>query len=569
MSGLRQSSVLLVLAVALHPGAPAAGSEATGGEAYLREIGLPRGLNANPAARPVVVAIVDDAVRTSHGEIRPFLWTHPGEIPGNGIDDDGNGRVDDVHGWDVADGDADVDPPARRRSELFHGTHLAGIVARIAREVYGESAPSRVKILPVKTLSDAAQSTYLKHGFEGLDYAIDAGADVVLCAWGVGQISPREASILEKARRRGILVVAAAGNFPEGREQFPAADESVLAVAALDGDGRKTSRSNFGGFVDLSAPGVGIESASAVSDTAREVRDGTSQSAAIVAAAAALVKGEHPGFTATEVTACLKDSAEPVDAVNPRYAARLGAGSLRVAEAVRCDLLAVGGASRDERLTPQGYLRIRASPSGPAGWTIRPAGRIEGIRFRSRTKHGAPGTGTLSFFSEYSPRARRISRVHLSELPDSVYVPGTVAHVVLEPDPGATDLDWLLEYRAQPIDFSTLYCRGTVSRDVEGVIEDGSGPNEYSWNSDCKWLITAPAGKVVDIRFTEFDTEPGVDQVLLFDGAGTQEAIMARFSGHDRPPEIRSWRNQVLVWFVTDGDRQGRGWRAEYRFVDP
>jgi hypothetical protein len=73
----------------------------------------------------------------------------------------------------------------------------------------------------------------------------------------------------------------------------------------------------------------------------------------------------------------------------------------------------------------------------------------------------------------------------------------------------------------------------------------------------------------VQIRFREFDTEPRADLVYLFDGAGTQEPIMARFSGHERPPEIRTWRNQVLVWFVTDGDRQGRGWKAEYRFVDP
>jgi hypothetical protein len=321
--------------------------------------------------------------------------------------------------------------------------------------------------------------------------------------------------------------------------------------------------------VDLSAPGTGVESASATSDTAREERDGTSQSAAMVAAAAALVRGQHPGFTPSEVTACLKQSAEPVEAANPRYTAQLGAGALRVAAAVRCDLLSESGDTRDELLLPQGFLRIRAATGRPSGWTIRPEGRFAGLRFRRVSGRGAPGASTVSLFSEQSPHARRVARVRLEEMPGSVYVPGTTAHVVFEPGEAGADLDWLLEYRAEPIDFPRMYCRGTVRLDVEGVIEDGSGPNDYSWNTDCKWLITAPAGKVVQIRFTEFDTEPRADLVYLFDGAGTQEPIMARFSGHERPPEIRTWRNQVLVWFVTDGDRQGRGWKAEYRFVDP
>ena len=126
-----------------------------------------------------------------------------------------------------------------------------------------------------------------------------------------------------------------------------------------------------------------------------------------------------------------------------------------------------------------------------------------------------------------------------------------------------------MDYRAEPIDFTRLYCSGTTRLDTEGAIDDGSGTNEYAFHSDCKWLITAPQGKVIIIRFSEFDTQAKVDKLYFFDGAGTHEDIMAIFSGPDIPPELTTWHNQVLVWFVSDAEDQGQGWRAEYRFVDP
>ena len=104
---------------------------------------------------------------------------------------------------------------------------------------------------------------------------------------------------------------------------------------------------------------------------------------------------------------------------------------------------------------------------------------------------------------------------------------------------------------------------------VKGVFEDGSGTKNYALNSDCKWLITAPAGKVIEIKFTEFDTEAKTDLVYFFNGAGTHEKIMAIFSGPNIPPELTTWKNQVLVWFVTDGKDQGSGWKAEFRFLEP
>jgi len=87
--------------------------------------------------------------------------------------------------------------------------------------------------------------------------------------------------------------------------------------------------------------------------------------------------------------------------------------------------------------------------------------------------------------------------------------------------------------------------------------------------SDCKWLITAPKGKVIYIKFVEFDTEVRTDWVYFFNGKGTHEKIMAVYSGPRIPPELTTWSNQVLVWFVTDGKNQRKGWKAEYHFQDP
>ncbi|GGO77123.1 hypothetical protein GCM10011348_05980 [Marinobacterium nitratireducens] len=105
---------------------------------------------------------------------------------------------------------------------------------------------------------------------------------------------------------------------------------------------------------------------------------------------------------------------------------------------------------------------------------------------------------------------------------------------------------------------------------AEGMIEDGSGADDYAFNSDCKWLITAPPGKVVRLWFDRFDTEARTDMLYFFNGEGTNPAsMMAIFSGPDIPPELRTWSNRVLVWFLADGSNQHAGWRMHYRFENP
>jgi hypothetical protein len=215
---------------------------------------------------------------------------------------------------------------------------------------------------------------------------------------------------------------------------------------------------------------------------------------------------------------------------------------------------------------PQGFLRIHSPQGKSIAWTIRPPGHFKGIRFRPVAVQGDTGQGVLKLYSDDSVDAKLVESYPLSNPPESIYIPGTQAYVVLDAD--NPKLDGLVEYEVETIDFRNLYCRGTQKLNVEGTIEDGSGPENYSMETNCKWLITAPKGKVIHFKFTEFDTEALTDWVYFFNGAKTNEKMMAGFSGPKIPPELTTWRNQVLVWFVTDGKNQGKGWKAEYSFQD-
>ena len=259
----------------------------------------------------------------------------------------------------------------------------------------------------------------------------------------------------------------------------------------------------------------------------------------------------------------------PLDALNPEYSAKLGAGKLNITAAVESTLFSADTRHRNQLANPQGYLRFGNSDAKPTSWTIKPHGVFKGLRFKPLYTKGRPGQSTINFYSDDSPDAKLLHSYPLAALDDGVFVPGTSAHVTFQPKGADPQLEWLLEYRAESINFSTLYCRGTRYIEIEGTFDDGSGDNDYSAGCDCKWLITAPKGKVINIKFTEFGTEAKTDFLYFFDGAGTHEKIMAIFSGPNIPPELTTWRNQVLVWFVTDGKNEGAGWKAKCKFVDP
>lgn len=270
----------------------------------------------------VTVAIVDSGIDLSHPDLAPNLWTNPGEIPGNGIDDDGNGYVDDVHGYDFVDGDGTP------QDENGHGTHVAGIVAARGDNGIGVAGTAwRARLMAVRVLDRNANGT-TDTVAEGIRYAVANGARIInLSLAGPASTPDLEAAIADAAAH-DVLVVAAAGN--SGRDlsrfpQFPAsyAMADVLGVAATREDGALSSVSDFGAGADLSAPGEDILSTAL--GGGYEWRTGTSMAAPAVSGVLALLAAARPDLDGAALRAALLTSARRIGL--PVEAGALDAGA--------------------------------------------------------------------------------------------------------------------------------------------------------------------------------------------------------------------------------------------------
>jgi subtilisin family serine protease len=330
----RALSLIAGLVAALAPGlVPAAASAVTAddplaAESWQLQGDGPMGVAsawARSTGGDVVVAVVDSGIDLGHPDLRDNLWTNPGEIPANGVDDDRDGIVDDVHGADLVNGDGTP------TDDNGHGTHVAGIIgARGGNGIGTAGVAWRVRLMAVKVL-DARAAGAAETVADGVDYAVAHGARIVnLSLAGPGRSADLERAI-SAARDRGVLVVCAAGN--DHRDlgllpSYPASlpQDNVLGVAATAPGGVLAAISSFGAGVDLAAPGQEIISTAA--DGGYEMRTGTSMAAPMVAGAAALVAGVLPGAGARELAAALVGTATP-------SALPIGAGRLNVGAALR------------------------------------------------------------------------------------------------------------------------------------------------------------------------------------------------------------------------------------------
>jgi subtilisin family serine protease len=287
----------------------------------------------------IVVAVIDTGLDRSHRDIAPNAWIHPGEIAGNGIDDDGNGFVDDVSGWDFVDDDAEPD------DRNGHGTHVAGTIAarvRNATDVAGVAPWAR--IMPVKALDENGIG-FVSDLVPAVRYAADNGANILSNSWGGLGGSPTLEAAFEYVRERGAIAVASAGNASAPVAAYePASFEGVIAVAAIGPDDVRAPFSNYGRQIALSAPGIDVLSlnANAGDNTIATVRpdlvvtphalrlSGTSMACPHVSGAIAVIWSRFPDETATEIRGRLLAGAEAIDAANPGFEERLGAGRVDV-----------------------------------------------------------------------------------------------------------------------------------------------------------------------------------------------------------------------------------------------
>jgi PKD repeat protein len=290
----------------------------------------------NPNVR---VAIVDDAVLRTHQDLAGSIWVNPLENPGNAIDDDGNGYIDDVSGWDVADNDNNPNPPlAFATSSVYtHGTHCAGIAAGHTDNGTGiASIGFGIKIIPVKCNNDATPGPTLPAAYDGITYAITLQPEVMSLSWGGPGYSATAQTLIDLAYANDIVVVAAAGNSNVATPMYPASYNHVISVAATGPGDVKASFSNFGPTIDISAPGVDIFSTLAGSASDYGMLSGTSMATPMVAGLAGLMRSFNPAKTVDQIDSCLRATADPIDLLNPGYVGQLGAGRINAFQAVQC-----------------------------------------------------------------------------------------------------------------------------------------------------------------------------------------------------------------------------------------
>ncbi len=206
----------------------------------------------------VVVAVIDSGVDVNHPDLAVNIWTNPGEIPDNDIDDDGNGYIDDVNGWDFYIDDNDP------RDANGHGTHVAGTIAAVGDNTAGVAGVSwSAKIMALRFL-DAWGSGTTVNAIAAIEYANDMGADVINNSWGGGGFSTSLKTAIEAS---DAVVVCAAGNSGinnDGIAHYPSSYNSanIIAVAASNQDDTLAWFSNYGAVsVDVAAPGTNIYSA--------------------------------------------------------------------------------------------------------------------------------------------------------------------------------------------------------------------------------------------------------------------------------------------------------------------
>lgn len=320
----------------------------------LRDIRAPQAWERSAGASSSVIAVIDSGVDYRHPDLAPNLWLNPGEIA-NGIDDDANGYVDDLHGIDCITGSGDP------LDDQGHGTSVAGAIAAVGANGIGVVGVAwRARIMALKFLPRTG-TAYASDAIECLDYATSMrkrGIDVRVTnnSWGGTAYSQELRRAIERAADAGLLFVASAGNSARDLDaipSYPAAYDlpSVVTVAAVDSAGL-AGFSNYGAArVDLAAPGVSIYSTALGGGYA--FFEGSSMAAPHVAGTAALIFALHPGATPAAVRDLLLGSTRPV----PGLQQRVASGGKLDADAAAC---APGSGSL--RIEPgDGFARARGS----------------------------------------------------------------------------------------------------------------------------------------------------------------------------------------------------------------
>ncbi|MDP3985434.1 MAG: S8 family serine peptidase [bacterium] len=359
---------------------------------YVQKLNLPGVWDYTTGSAEVIVVVIDTVVDIDHPDLRRNIWRNPNEIEGDGIDNDRNGFVDDINGWNFVERTNDPRPQTtgpHSQAGLIHGTLLAGIIAAVGNNAEGVAGINwRSSIMPIRSLDSEGSGT-TDRIVAGIDYAVRNGADIINLSFTTFDTIPSLTEAIRRAKDAGVLVVAAAGNddstnldvkpaYPVCTDG-PAGENWVVGVAAVSNGDTKSSFSNHGSqCIDISAPGENIFGTQFSSPQAGNLSlyggnwAGTSVATPMVSGVAALIKAMAPNLNRLQVIDVLKRSAINIDAVNPNFRGLLGKGRVDALAAVQRALTVV----------PQrvgGTFAVAAETGAPRVWLLDDQGSLVSV----------------------------------------------------------------------------------------------------------------------------------------------------------------------------------------------
>lgn len=437
-------------------------------------IKLPETWAIEKGDKQVIIAIIDSGIDYRHEDLKQKIWVNSGEVPENGLDDDGNGYIDDIHGWDFTDApnvqavgdftDGDNEPI----DESGHGTHVAGIAGAMPDNGIGIAGVAwNCPLMAVRAGLSLGDSSRMQDddSAAAIVYATDNGASIINMSWGSGQHSFVIQDAINYAHTHGVVLIGAAGNSKESDSFFPAAYRKVLSVASTTQNRERFHRTNFGASVDIGAPGNAILSTQ-INNNYRKLT-GTSMAAPHVAGVAALMLSKRPTLTHEEVRQILINTSDPIlqedsDEPDPKL---VGAGTVNAQRA----LLSTG--------VMQARIHLPQTNSGGSN-SITFIGTAGGYKFDHwQLLYGSssvPTTFTPFTESVATPKAaEHLSTWDTSIIPEDVY---TVRLVVVGRDGTQTHDQVVLTVDRSPPDIFSI----TATEALYG----NSSTSVFSWATD-------------------------------------------------------------------------------------
>ncbi len=310
-----------------------------GSQWYINQIEARQAWDRFKGDTTVVIGIVDTGVNLIHPDLSANIWKNSEETPADGIDNDENKFIDDVHGWDFGAYDNDPNPSESITiTDLlrWHGTGVSGVAGAVTDNGIGMAAPAfNAKIMAVKVMNE--DGIIWSHiSATGIIYAVDNGANIINTSFG-GPASNVTMEAVNYADEHDVLIIAAAGNNNSDSPIYPAGYLSVISVAASDQNDQRAifgfaQGSNYGYTVDVTAPG--IQMYTTWDQNGYTYASGTSLSTPLTTSVAALLKGYHPEWNADQIGEQIRISSDPIDDLNPSFEKKLGYGRINANRAL-------------------------------------------------------------------------------------------------------------------------------------------------------------------------------------------------------------------------------------------